>query len=492
MSTPARSAVKLPRGAIWRTLRFRLAVWNAAVVVITALVTLIGLRQGVRWALIHELDQVLIDDAREVELALATSPQRDMSDLKGELTRMAEGHESRGWYVKLLDGDEHVIWATQRARADVPRPTLERELSPVSFDGYRIVQNRIPRAREGVEVIRVGATLRYINEDMRRIDRGVLLAAAAVLLAAPLCGYFLAARAARTVGEIITAASRLRPSHLDERLPIRGSGDELDQLAQTINSLLDRIAAYLNIKRDFLANAAHELRTPLAAIRSSVEVALNGSRSPEEYEELMVDVIEECSALETLVNQLLLLSEAEADLPASKFERIDFGELTAKSVDMFSGVADARGVELRAEKITHAPVNGNPHHLRQVLNNLIDNAVKYTPAGGEVTVDVTVDAGARGVRLRVSDTGQGITAEEQRHIFQRFYRAESARSRAPGSGGTGLGLSICQSVVHNHGGEISCRSQPERGTTFIVVLPLADSRLGAIAENVDQPAIPLP
>jgi heavy metal sensor kinase len=470
---------------MWRTLRFRLAVWNAAVVVITAIVTLIGLRQGVRWALIHELDQVLIDDAREVELALSVSPKPAMNELKSEFTRMAEGHENRGWYVKLLDDDENILWATPGARPNLPRPPLDQEFAPISFDGYRIVENRIATTAEGIAVIRVGATLSYVNEDMRRIDRGVLLAAAAVLLAAPLCGYFLAGRAAKTVGQIITAASRLRPSHLDERLPMRGSGDELDQLAQTINSLLDRIATYLNIKRDFLANAAHELRTPLAAIRSSVEVALNVARSPDEYEELMVDVIEECSALETLVNQLLLLSETEADLPANKFERVDLADLAAKSVDMFSGVADARGVVLRATDLTHAPVNGNPHHLRQVLNNLIDNAVKYTPPGGAVTVDVTVDSGVRGVRLRVSDTGQGISLEEQQHIFERFYRAESARSRLPGAGGTGLGLSICQSVIHNHGGEINCRSVPHAGTTFTVLLPLADTRIVA-AETLDH------
>jgi two-component system sensor histidine kinase SenX3 len=153
---------------------------------------------------------------------------------------------------------------------------------------------------------------------------------------------------------------------------------------------------------------------------------------------------------------------------------VDLADLAAKSVDMFSGVADARGVELHAATLIHAPVNGNPHHLRQVLNNLIDNAVKYTPPGGAVTV--TVDADAHGVRLSVSDTGPGISAEDQQHIFERFYRAESARSRQAGGGGTGLGLSICQSVVHNHGGEITCRSVPDVGTTFTVQLPLADSR----------------
>jgi heavy metal sensor kinase len=458
---------------VFRTLRFRLAAWNAAVVIITALVTLLGLRQGVRWALVHELDQVLIDDAREIALSLASTSELDAPILRGELSRKAEGHEHSDWYVKLLDKDRRTLWASEPARPDVPDIALDAELQPISFGGYRIVNHRVEPTSDGVEYIRVGAALARIEADMARIDRWVLLAAAAVLLAAPLCGYFLAARAARTVGEIITTASRLRPAHLEERLSIRGSGDELDQLSQTINSLLDRIAAYLDTKRDFLANAAHELRTPLAAIRSSVEVALSGDRSSDEYEELLVDVIEECEALEALVNQLLLLSETESVLPTSKFAVVDLSELTAKSVDMFAGVADVRGVDLQAGVLSRAPVRGNPTHLRQVLNNLIDNAVKYTPAGGSVRVDVRVDRGGQQVLLTVADTGQGISPEEQRHIFERFYRAESSRSRTPGVGGTGLGLSICQSVVHIHGGEISFQSEPDRGATFTVTLPLA-------------------
>lgn len=460
-----------PIGPVWRTLRFRLAVWNAAAVIITALVTLVGLRQGVSWALLRELDQVLLDDAQDIGLLIEATPADQAAALQGNLNRMAASHEHHGWYVKLFDAAGDEVWATTNARPKLPRPDIRRDRSPITFDGYRIVQSRVDAKIASVKFIRVGATLDRIDEDMARIDRWVLLAAGAVLLTAPLCGYWLASRAAETVGEIITTASRLRPSHLEERLPIRGSGDELDLLAGTINSLLDRIAAYLNVKRDFLANAAHELRTPLAAIRSSVEVALNGERSPEEYEELMVDVIEECGALEALVNQLLLLSETEAELPAAKFDRVDLNELVLKAVDMFSGVAEARGVKIRTGRVDYAAVNGNRGHLRQVLNNLLDNAVKYSPAGGEVEVEVKVDE--PNVRLRVADTGTGISAEEQQHIFQRFFRAESARTRSPGVGGTGLGLSICQSVVQNHGGEIECESVVDRGTTFTVILPLA-------------------
>jgi signal transduction histidine kinase len=274
-------AAAVPPHAFWKTLRFRLSVWNAGVVILTALLTLIGLRQGVQWALLREVDQVLVEDAQEIALALANAEPADLPGLQEELLRKAVGHKQRGWYVKLCTADDQIVWATPGAPDETPAVALLPETAPWTHRDYRIVRRTVPRSVSDIEVIRVGATLNHVRDDVARIDQWVLLAAGAVLITAPACGYWLAARAARTVSAITEAASRMRPAHLDERLPIRGSGDELDRLAQTINGLLDRIADHLQRKRDFLANAAHELRTPLAAIRSSVEVTLASERSPE-------------------------------------------------------------------------------------------------------------------------------------------------------------------------------------------------------------------
>jgi heavy metal sensor kinase len=469
MSTPT-SRLRLP--SAWRTLRFRLAAWNAAIIVLTAIVTLIGLRQGVRRALLNELDQVLTDDLREVISTIQDAAGASLTPIQEYLMRMAESHEHHGWYVKLFNDNGATIWASPDAQPDRPRLPLSDRDVPVSFEGYRIVDMRMGRPIGDLHFVRVGATLQFIGEDLARIDRLVLFAAGAVLVTAPPCGYWLAARATRPVGEIIQTASRLRPRHLDERLNIRGTGDELDRLAQTINTLLDRIAAYIDTKRDFLANAAHELRTPLAAIRSSVEVAMDGNPSMADYEELLVDLIEECTLLETLVNQLLLLVETEAELPAAKFETVDVRELTEKSVDMFTGVAEARGIDVRLDSVAEARVLGNRQHLRQVLNNLLDNAVKYADSNGRIRVSLKRDAVAHAVLLHITNSGPPISKDELQHIFDRFYRAESARTRGALSG-TGLGLSICQSIVHNHGGTIECVSDAS-WTTFSVSLPCLD------------------
>lgn len=165
------------------------------------------------------------------------------------------------------------------------------------------------------------------------------------MLVAPLGGFLLAGRATRLLGHIIETADRMHPEDLSERLPLHGMGDELDHLALTINGLLDRIAAYLQQNREFVSNAAHEMRSPLAAIRSSAEVTLSKRRAPEAYEEFIGDVIDEASALTTLVNQLLLLAESESDRLRIHGERFRLDEIAAKVVDMFSVLAESRGID---------------------------------------------------------------------------------------------------------------------------------------------------
>jgi signal transduction histidine kinase len=302
----------------------------------------------------------------------------------------------------------------------------------------------------------------------------MVLAAALLLVLTPLGCYWLAGRATAPIAQIIRTTSQLRPSQLNERLPLRNTGDELDQLSQTINGLLDRLASFVNEKRDFLANAAHELRSPLAAIRSSVEVALNSKRSSGEYVALLEEIMEECSDLGVLVNQLLLLTESEkADLgPPSGPVALD--RVTRRSFNMFQGVAEAEGLELTLTQVdTQIWVHGDEHHLQQVINNLVDNAIKFTAPAGKVQVEVRSLADEGFALLQVSDTGMGIAVEDQGRIFERFYRGDHSRQRQGHQRGNGLGLAICHSIVTSLGGSITVQSQPGVGSTFRVKIPLA-------------------
>jgi signal transduction histidine kinase len=331
----------------------------------------------------------------------------------------------------------------------------------------------------------VGCSQRYVARDMATIDRLALGTGFIVLLLSPVVGHLLTSRTIRPLAQMIQTTSRLTPGQFGDRLPIRGTGDELDSLAGTINGLLDRIASYLQQKHDFLANAAHDLRTPLAAIRSSVEVALGGARTENEYRELLGVVIDQCTSLQMLVNQLLLLAESDADRLQVDREPVALDQVVTRVVDMFEGVAEERSVELRCGEFAPVLVAGNRHHLRQVVSNLLDNAIKFTgassgkngaPQRGSVLIELTRDDTQRHARLTLEDNGIGIRAEDAPHVFDRFYRADKSRARDQGTSGSGLGLSICKAIVDAHGGQIAVESLPRKGAKFTVVLPLWESR----------------
>lgn len=465
------------RASWWRTLRVRLMAWNAAVVVVTAVAVLVGLREGVRITLVRELDQVLAEDLSEINLALARYRTTESVDLRDQLNRKDTGHAQHKWFVQLLGDEGRLLFASSHAPSDAPLPA-NRE--PQTVGEWRVTQRR-ESAVPGV-TIRVGASLEMIRSDVKRIDRLVATAAGLVLLAAPLCGYWLAGRTTRPLNQMIDTMVELRPSSLSERLKIRGTGDEIDRLSATFNGLLDRIGIYLQEHRDFLANAAHELRTPLTAIRSSVEVTLANPRSVTEYQELLGEIIEESASLETLVNQLLLLSETEGERLRFHREQVRLDQLIEKALDMFGGVAEFRGIELVRPPLPGVEVRGNRGHLRQVVRNLLDNALKFTPPGGRVVVDLSLDV--ESVTFTVTDTGSGIPAEDLPHVFDRFYRGLKGRFGDGEVRGTGLGLSICEAIVRAHGGMIRVDNHEGPGTRVTVRFPRTPHAVDALVHSL--------
>ncbi|MDZ4850551.1 MAG: HAMP domain-containing sensor histidine kinase [Pirellulaceae bacterium] len=465
---------------------------NAFVVLVASMGTLIGLRAGMRIALVNELDQILSEDLKEIELAMLAAGDPGSSALFEELDRKAQGHVQHRWFAQIRNIDlgskslppklvtshpesnfvDHV-WQN----VNVPEE-LEFEASeattPVTLAGYRLL-DRIVKLRGLSQVrIRVGASMNLIDRDLTLIDRIIGITFGVGLIIAPLGGYWLAGKATRPLATIIDTADRLRPEELSERLPIRGTGDELDHLSLTFNLLLDRIAKFLQQRRDFLANAAHELRTPLAALRSTAEVALRSQRSLSEYHDLLGTIVEESESLEILVNQLLLLAETEAYAQTQLLnpEPVELEELVEKACDMFGGVAESRDIRLSYKVIASATVKGNRQHLRQVMNNLIDNAIKFTPPGGSVTVKLTSNLVTNQACVSIEDTGIGIADDEKPRLFDRFYRGDRSRRRDSTTRGTGLGLSICQAIVIGHGGALDVSSQIGKGSRFLVSLPI--------------------
>lgn len=446
------------------TLRGRLFAWNTLTIMLLMVTMLVGLRQGVSYSVLREEDQLLSEDAAEVQLFIQRTAAPHWEQIQEELNRKAIGHAPRQWFCQIVNDREQLMVETDNVPIWETMPTEYDR--PATHGDFRVIQHAFAD-QQNTLIIRVGSSLAGVQDDVNRITKVVLVVGGFLLVMAPLGGYILANRAVRPISEIIDTTARLRPSRLTERLPIHHTNDELDQLSSTINGFLDRIADYLGHHRELMANAAHELRSPLAAMRSMSEVALNRERSPDEYREYLGSVIEECERLGTLVQHLLLLAESDANRLERQQTPVELQPIIQRSVDMFEGVAESRGVTLLAE-LTPVTVHGDAGYLRQVVMNLLDNAIKFSP-GGQVRIALTrTDHEAI---ITVADTGKGIAADDLPKVFERFYRTEKARTRGQG-GGSGLGLSICQALVAAHGGHIGITSRYGQGTVVQVNLPL--------------------
>lgn len=455
------------------SLRFQLTLWNTTTFLAMILLTLWAVQQGLRYTLRHEADEQLREDANEARLIFEQLFPDKLPQIKHELNLKAITHTHRGFYARLYDENRTLVWTSSNAPDQLfPPELLEIRDKPVSFEQFRII-NTGPR-KPGVApwTIRVATSFNPLENDVGRLTQSMIWVGIGMMIVSPLGGFWLAGRATKPLAEIIRTTDRLHPDKLVERLPLRGTDDELDKLSSTINGFLDRIAKYINDNREFTANAAHELRSPLTAIQSSIEVSLNSDRTPDEYRELICVILDECSDLRVLVNQLLLLAESDAGLLHTDGQPFDLTQIVQRSAEMFQGVAETQSIVLKVVCPEVVRVPGDAVRVRQVVNNLIDNALKFSPSGTQVKVDLQYDTDHQHAVLTVSDQGSGIDPEDKVHLFERFFRGDKARRRDQPTKGTGLGLSICQAIVVAHGGTIAVDNNPGGGCTFTVRLPV--------------------
>jgi heavy metal sensor kinase len=276
----------------------------------------------------------------------------------------------------------------------------------------------------------------------------------------------LARKSLSPIGYIASRTQNITAENLSERLIPRGTGDEMDDLIQTINGMIARLDASFKRMAEFIADASHELKTPLCALEGESEVLLSKRRTPEEYQEGLVHFSEQFVRLNQMINGLILLSKFDACQSELKIIPLRLDLLIKDIVNLFKILAEQKNIELMIESLQEVIVMGDKGRFQQLFSNLIDNAIKYTPKG---YIQVTLERNKGNVIVKIKDTGIGIPKEEQENIFKRFYRVDKSRSRE--TGGVGLGLSIVQWIVQAHRGRIEIESESGRGSTFIVYLP---------------------
>ena len=421
------------------SVRARLTLWHAGALTLIICVFAVGVLLFVRTRLYRTLDEQIREDLSTID--------KVYRDEKGDLGELALRLGSTRFEVVE---DRTVIYRT------VGWPPVET--TPFRQGTIADAVHQISAARDETAVRQTLWSLAVI------LGTGIPCAIGLAIAG----GYLLAGRVLRPVGAMADTARRITAESLCARLPVMNPRDEFGRLASVFNETLSRLDAAFEQLRRFTADASHELRTPLTAIRSVGEVALQRSLTAESYREVIGSMLEEVDRLTRLVENLLLLTRAEAGRIPLTRATVDLSDLVGAVSDSLRILAEEKNQELTVEVADRVTVVCDAAVLRQGITNLLYNAIKYTPDMGLIRVGAKATAAGDAV-IEVQDTGPGIPAAHRQRVFERFYRVDQARSRD--TGGSGLGLAIARWAVEANGGRIELESEEGRGTVFRVVLP---------------------
>jgi len=415
----------------------------------------------------RRLDETLLGQARTAATLFAD----EVPEQGGNAGRAAAeivGNDLRGQQIAIFTSRHELLASSIPAGRDEYLGLESGIVVPVHLGphGSRAAVHRCKVGGAGYEIVAC-QPLDSIAADLRLVRRVLFLATPLLLALAGFGGYLVARRSLAPLGWMAAQARRISGSNLEVRLEIGRAAEELEILAGSFNELLARLDQTFAGMRRFVADASHELRTPIAVIRGEAGVALQQDRSAGAYREALAVILDESRRVSLLVDDLLRLARADAGNVQLQTREFYFGDLLRDCCRSVQALAAARGIAVECRAPEDAPFRGDEELLHRLAMNLLDNAIRHTPAGGRV--EVSLEAGAGEFHIRVSDTGTGIAPEAMPHIFERFYRGDAARSRQ--DGGFGLGLAIVKWVAESHGGSVAAASQPGAGSAFTVTLP---------------------
>jgi len=456
------------------SIKTRLALWYTTVLFLI-LVVISGLSYSLlARALVDDVDRSLLSVAKSIRdaaghgpdaiRAVAASASLD-SGYGKQFVQIVDAHGERTYASPRLESVPLKVSAAARRNAATGDRTFET--TTLGQERVRLVTLPVIRNGKPGELIEAGVSLARTHQTLVRYAETLLVLVPLGLGLGVAGGTVMARAALKPMDALATTARRIGAEDLSGRLPLRGTDDELDRLAQTLNDMFARLEAAFVEMRRFSADAAHELRTPLTALKGGLEVALRAGRTTEEYRNVLVASLDEVNHLIRLAEDLLMVARSsDAVAPHAP---IDLDQLALEVVDVGVRLGTARGVAVRIEVDEPVKVRGHAAALRRAALNLVENAVKYTPAGGLVTLNVGRDDDTG--LLSVRDTGPGIPPADRTRVFEPFVRLDAARDRE--SGGSGLGLAITRSIVAAHGGTLTLDGAPGGGAHFVIRLPVA-------------------
>ena len=460
------------------SVRTRLTLWYAGVLAVSLIVFAVLVYYAAAGIFYARQDESLRSTAETVASAYVQELDEEGSvALANDVVLAQMVFPNR--YVEVVDTEGRMVAGSGNLNGHPinvpPEKLVEVRQNRVGFaamDGLRVAVVPLspdPKRQLGFAV--VAEPLSVIEEGLRRLRRDFITGVPLILLLATLGGYFLARKNLSPISSMSEQTRRITAENLSSRLDVANPRDEVGHLATTINALLARLDAAFKEQQRFVADASHELRTPVAVLRGEAEVILGQERETREYKEALTLIKDEAERLTRIVENLFLLARQPAETLSPVKEPLRLDEVVAECARAAQVLATQKDLRLKiSNSLPSVCLNGDDEMLKRMVMNLLDNAVKYTPAGGEIRVALESSNGS--ARIIVADTGFGVPAEDQARIFDRFYRVDKARSRA--LGGAGLGLSIARWIVEAHGGTISVESLAGRGSSFTVELPTND------------------
>lgn len=331
---------------------------------------------------------------------------------------------------------------------------------------FRIFTTPVMEKRRLSYIVQVASPLSQLNAVLRNLRFSLLFLLPLTAILTGLSGVFLVRLTLKPVDQMIATIHQITAENLQLRLEIPGTRDEIESLAKTFNQMIARLDEAFSSQRQFMEDISHELKTPLSVLKGELEVTLKKIRSTQEYERALHSSLEEVNRLGSIVENLLTLARFDAKTTTLHAQTIDLNQLIKDAVEAIQVLAVQKDITLQSNSAHTVDILADKNQLKRLVLNILDNAIKYTPAGGKISVDLR--QGKNSVDIDIADTGIGIPEKELPHIFDRFYRVDKSRSTV----GFGLGLSIAQSIALAHGGKIFARANLSQGTVFTVSLPL--------------------